>query len=173
MCHSYWRVVELSEAGKSTSQVVNQVLIGTESEPVDRKVMAVIVKAIVENLRLTNAPKRHSTSPKHGSIILSHLKPKRISSYRPSHLSGETDLSESLEKLKSAQKEEGKVINQTLQLTAQRDSVSRVMADGWQKRKTEAALDVEVRNYLKKHQALEAEVGHAKKMVELNRASLR
>ena len=135
--------------------------------------MANIVKSILENLRLMNSPKTSPIGSKRGSLIFSHLRPRKIGSYRSSRLANETDLSESLDKLKSAQEEEGKIINETLRLAAQRDSVSRVMAEGWEKRKTEASLDVEVRKYLKKHQVLEAEVGYAKRVVELNRASLR
>jgi hypothetical protein len=155
--------------GKSTSQIVNLVLIGTASEPVDQKVMAVIVKSILENIRIMDTPR----SPNRACLWFSHLKPKKISSYRASRLASETDLSESLDNLRTAQKEDGKLINETLRLAAQRDSVSRVMADGWEKRKTEAALDVEVRKYLKQHEALEAELGYAKKVVELNRSSLK
>lgn len=170
--HSYWRVVELSEAGKPTSHIVSKILVGTEAGPIDRKTMAIIVKAILENLRLINTSPSSPSSLKRGSLIFSHLKPKKISSYRAYRLATEIDLSESLDKLQNAQKAEDKALNDTLRLAAQRDSVSRVMADGWAKRKTEAALDVEVRKYLKKHQALEAEVGYAKRIVELNKASL-
>lgn len=134
--------------------------------------MAIIVKAILENLRLVNGSALYSSDPKRGSLVFSHLKPKKISSYRASRLATETDLSVSLDKLQHAQKAEDRALNETLRLAAQRESVSRVMADGWAKRKTEAALDVEVRKYLKKHQALEAEVASAKRLVELNRASL-
>ena len=154
------------------SHIVHQVLIDSDSAPVDRKVMAVIVKAILENLRVMSGHIIESPISKRGSLIFSHLKPKKISSYRTSRLASENSLSESLAKLQTAQKEESKVINKTLRLAAQRDSVSRIMADGWDKRKTEASLDVEVRKYLKKHHALEAEMVHARKLVELNRASL-
>ena len=155
------------------SHIVDQVVIASESAPVDRKVTAVIIKAIIENLRVMNGQIIATPTSKRGSLIFSHLKPKNISSYRTSRLAWDSDLSESLAKLQTAQNEESKVINKTLRLAAQRDSVSRIMADGWDKRKTEASLDVEVRKYLKKHHALEAEMAHARKLVEINRSSLR
>jgi hypothetical protein len=36
-------------------------------------------------------------------------------------------------------------------IAAERDRVSKMMAEGWEKRRTEASLDVEVRKYLLKH----------------------
>ncbi len=133
--------------------------------------MAVIVKAILKNLEIMNGQSIVCPTPKLGSLIFNHLKPKKIISHRALRLASENDLSESFAKLQIVQRKESKVINETLRITAQRDSVSRIMADGWDRRKTEASLDVEVREYLKKHHALETELAYARRLVELNLAS--
>ena len=131
--------------------------------------MALIVKAILNNLRLMQGLKPDTTA-KRGSLLFTHLMPKMLASHRASRIVSDSSLAKSLDKLRTAQKEEGRVFNETLRLAAQRDGVSRKMAEGWEKRKTEASLDVEVRKYLKQHKVLEAQVDYA--AVELNRGSL-
>ncbi len=136
--------------------------------------MAIIVKAIHENLKIMNGPARHplfspdpatassaaagmisASALKRASLLLglNHRKPKTLSSSQSSKLSLGPDLASSLPLpvLQASQASDQKSTTDMQKIAAERDRVSKMMAEGWEKRRTEASLDVEVRKYLLKH----------------------
>jgi hypothetical protein len=174
---AYFRILTLLESGRAHPSILNQITIGTPNGAFfDRKTMTIIVKGIAENLRVMNGG-RPDTSPsptapiasiasaasKRGSLLINsiHLKPKdrkRTSSistvslsHRITDVASDSDLLAPLERKESlsTQKSRKDDLRRETLIAAQRDSVNRVMKEGWAKRKTEAALDGELTSYLK------------------------
>ena len=76
--HRYWRVINLAESGAAAVQIVDKIMIATNSRAVARVSITHIVEAILENLLLVLASGADPGSPglKRGSILANFQKPR-------------------------------------------------------------------------------------------------
>jgi hypothetical protein len=135
--------------------------------------IVLIVDSIVENLHLIQASgfnPEDSRRMSRASIMITPDKPMRFSTFRPSMLSAKPESSESWDVLESVQQKEAEAVTEALKLMSHKEAVRKQMPESAAKRKTEAAIEGNVRAALKKHQVAEAEVqAKAKKLVKKNR----
>lgn len=168
--HRYWRVINLAESGAAAVQIVDKIMIATNSRAVARVSITHIVEAILENLLLVLASGADPGSPglKRGSILANFQKPRpiSISTYRNSYAPQQDQLVDSEAKLRAAQRQEDRLITEALKLTGQRESM-RMRPDSEEKRQQEAALDLETRRTLRKHHTIEHDVDQARALVDI------
>lgn len=171
----YWRVVNLAQSGAAISQIVDKIVLATNSTPIVRVTITRVVESILENLSLVRASGIDPGSPglKRGSVSANFQKPRpvSISTYRASYIPGLVDVSDSVSKLKAAEQQDEKMISEALKLTGQREVV-RKRSESDEKRYAEAALDLEMRRVLKKHLAAENQADQAKALLEMMKATV-
>jgi hypothetical protein len=171
----YWRIVALSDSGRSPAEIVEQVMKTSNVLSNARWLIIWIVDSVVENLHLIQ---RSGFNPddnrriSRASIIINHKKPIRFSAFRPSKLSARPQTTETWEQLHAAQEEEAKVVTEALKLLSHKEAVGKQLPDRSSNRVTEAVIDGDIQAILKTHEVLEAEIHRSKKVLKKNRMTI-
>lgn len=157
--NAYFRILELSESGKSVDAIVKYIINSPDASfPDTRTNFNQLVQHILQNYLLAHASNR--SRPAHhvrDSVAGLQTRPRMSTTLRPLH-QVTTYLSKSDPDLKSPtspEKEEQRLVAEAMKLVAEREAMDKAMPESPEKAQVAAALNEQLRSSLRRHQAVD------------------
>jgi hypothetical protein len=163
----YFHIHALIEGGGPENDIVKDVMRHTGTKTL--RVVTEIVSNVAENHRLVNAVPK--PTPNRFSALLTSPR-ARISDYRASRIEARQELQAVEKHLDTLKETESKVVNEALILDQRRDELRDIKMAPEDRRKTQAAIEQQIKQTVQKHQDIEAEIQHNKRLQMIHRASL-
>jgi hypothetical protein len=168
----YFHVLELAEQGLQAEEITRSLISLSEKDTLDTRIeRAKMVERVLFNHKLAHGATRYQIiqQPRAASVA-GHIKPSRPAMPKSMRrVTTHVGISDSaLPSPTSPKTEEEKLVVETLKLVAQRDATNHKTPASQDRRRATAALDVQIRASLLKHQA----VDDAETRTEFNRQNL-
>ncbi|KAL2418117.1 hypothetical protein ABEF95_002255 [Exophiala dermatitidis] len=155
---AYWKIVDLLEDGKGREDVVQSVILHTGRKTV--QVVMGVVDSVAENQQLISRRATISnrlSMPFKKSKLISSSRNLRNESYRDSQA------------LEAATQREKQLLNGALAIAHRKEQMTKRDMSPDDRRKTLSAIDHEMKQVLRRHQEVEAEIKKAKRLTALHK----
>ena len=162
---AYWQIVDLVTEGKAEEEVVQCFIPHTGART--QQVVTKVVHVIAENQKLMEDRSKSSSR-----LSVAFKKAKRISAYRATKIEARRELDAAEAVLTTAQQHERKLLNDALLLEQRKDTLKDLKIGSDDRRKTVSAMDKEMKRILQKHEEVERQIKHAKRLTVIHKASL-
>ncbi|KAL2395621.1 hypothetical protein ABEF92_002996 [Exophiala dermatitidis] len=159
---AYWKIVDLLEDGKGKEDVVQSVILHTGRKTV--QVVMDVVDSVAENQQLIFRRATISnrlSMPFKKSKLISSSRNLRNQSYRDSQAADGA--------LEAATQREKELLNDALAIAHRKEQMTKRDMSPDDRRKTISAIDHEMKQVLRRHQEVEAEIKKAKRLTALHK----
>ncbi len=162
---AYWRIVDLWKEGHTEEEIIQLFLphIGTKI----LNAATHFIKGVADNQKRMDDCSKMSKR-----LSVPFKKSKKPSVYRATRIEARRDLEVVEATLKTATQQEKKLLNEALLLTQSKEALQKKKMNADERRKTVSAIDQEMKHVLRRHQEVEMQINHAKRLTVIHKACL-